>query len=323
MSFVKLHIGLILSLLLQAAASAQLASSPYVHYDAADPNSVIFTEWADPNVPEGNHLFTPYISQWDDLSGNANDAIHNDRAFHNDSYISAEFSTGLPSVDVGFWGGPDPNNQGGNGSDFSILPAGGQDDLLNFATNGKSGFTFFTTIHNDGQTTNAAGNFSPILSNGPFPNNTGGVGIWINQAGFIWGQLGNGLVLSSFSGYIAPGQEGLVAFTYDASTGANLLENINGDDPNGSGTVSDPNNMYPNLILRSIQHDLSLGVSPQHINFFFNGDFGEVLLYDRFIDPNSSEYANTLSFLEDKWLNGPEGVEGDFNGDGFVGALIS
>lgn len=289
MKDVKLVLSAVASLLFVATASAQIAANPYAHYDA----SIV------PSITLGtpvNFVPAPYtdaVVGWADQSGNGFNALATGTANGGDRDMvypgpaGHTFSTGIVGIDTG--------DTPGNGTALNLLPAGaGQDGLLDFtgAANGKSGFSIYMVYHADALGGSFNANFNYLLGNAAFPNNVG-PGIWMNSSGFVWADINGGG--AAFAGFIPAGGESVISFNYDSSSGNWAIANTGSGA--GSGVGNDAAGDFG-----SATDFLGLGGSPVWANFRTDGDFGEVIIYDRFIDPASQEHLDTLSALNTKWL---------------------
>jgi hypothetical protein len=322
--------------LLPLTAAAQLASNPYAHYDAAVASSI--TLGAPVNfVPAP---YTQAVVQWDDQTSNNFDGTNIlDPTGHGGERdpvypgpLGHTFPNGVTGID--FADTPDPMGMGGNGKFFTLLPAGAaQNGLLDFsaggAANAKSGFSMYIVYHVDSHRTSQFGNYdyNYLLGNATFPNHDG-PGLWFNKNesddnAILWAHLevddtdgftGNSLSL----GTVSPGQDIIISFNYNKTTGNWTVAHLNNGPGSSSGSDNTPANNFTSIV-GSGPRALGIGGSPDWANLRADGDFGEVILYDRFIDPTSAEHTNTIAFLQNKWFVAP-GLDGDFNDDGKVDA---
>jgi hypothetical protein len=322
---------------------AQLALNPYAHYDAAVTSSIHL------GTPVGGvpAPYTEAVVQWDDQSPNNHDGVNivdptghggeRDPVYPTPLGYTFSSSSGITGID--FADSVDDMGLGGNGKFFTLLPAGApQNELLDFSTGGaanaKTGFSIYIVYHVDSHETSETGmlfgadDYNYLLGNATFPNHDGPA-LWFNKNdsdsdGVLWAHLdvddtaggtGNSLTLP---GIVSAGQETIISFNYDKSTGNWTVAHYNNGPGSSSATDNTPANNFTS-ILGEGPRALGIGASPDWANYRADGDFGEVILYDRFIDPTSAEHTDTIAFLQDKWFESP-GLDGDYNDDGKVDA---
>jgi hypothetical protein len=188
----------------------------------------------------------------------------------------------------------------GNGSPLAMLDVGAeQNGLLDFtgAAGGKSGFSIYMVYHMDSLLPSPFGgnpNFNYLLANAPFANNAG-PGIWYDGAGVIRADINGGG--AGVAGSVPLGMETIISFNYDKATGNWFIANFNNGLGSGAGSGNDVAGNFS-----SNSFALGIGASMMWANFRTDGDFGEVVIYDRFISPTSAEHQNTVDALARKWF---------------------
>ena len=269
------------------------------HYDASVASSVT----TEINTPaRGNHVADEaFVSRWADQSGHGFDAIETDLApAHSEAaYPGANtFSSGLSGIDVG-------NEEAGSGIGFLTLTPAEQDLLLDFSGAASNGFSIFIVMKIDAENNNQFGaGYQSILNSGPFPNNTGGIGIFRDNGNNITFQLDRATALFTNSGgSVEVGDETVIAFTYDDTTGNWHAENRNawgvGDGANQGALEATGGDFSADTEV------LAIGASTGFSNFYVDATFGEVRYYTKYMDPAGSEYTDVMNELVGKWLTAP------------------
>ncbi len=203
--------------------------------------------------------------------------------------------------------GVDFGDESGNGTALSLLPTGAaQEGLLDFTSNGKNGLTIYLVYHHDSGKGSREPDFNYVLGNDGFPNERG-VGIWVNSTGWIWAQLGSGNH-EAFAGWIPSNGETIISLNYDATNGKWTISNLN----NSGGESKQGMEETDAADFSSASDFLGLGGSTQWADMRTDGDFGEVVIYDRFIDPDGKEHRDTLNHLQSKWFSDAKSGKREF-----------
>jgi hypothetical protein len=283
-----------------AVSAATLAEKPYAHYDASVVESIVLGN-PKGDVPEP---YSKAVIKWSDQTGNSFDASaeilagggQRDAVYPGPK--AHTFASGLVGVDFG--------DESGNGTALSLLPTGAaQEGLLDFTSNGKNGLTIYLVYHHDSGKGSREPDFNYVLGNDSFPNQ-GGVGIWVNSTGWIWAQFGSG-DHAAFAGWVPSNGDTIISLNYDSKNGKWTLSNSN----NSGGESKSGTEETDAADFSSASDFLGLGGSTEWADMRTDGDFGEIVIYDRYIDPESKEHKETLKHLKTKWFSNAKSEEKD------------